>query len=125
MRYLKIRPEYLVSDATFNFDIFVEVGGKIVLYRSKDYPITRQQIEDIVAKERSGLYIGGDQEKNLHEHMERNLTKILGNEKIPERERAKVLYDCSSTVIKDVLEDPGPATTSGVCNPWPPIRWTF
>ncbi|MCH9031547.1 MAG: HD domain-containing protein [candidate division Zixibacteria bacterium] len=90
-----------------NFDLYVQVDrNKLSLYRSAALPFTEATMRRLIEHGVTTLYIDGSSRKEYQIYMEENLAEILRSPDLPEAKKASILYDTSTELIRDVLENP-------------------
>ncbi|MBN1211927.1 MAG: HD domain-containing protein [candidate division Zixibacteria bacterium] len=105
----KFLPIYLDSirvDSVLDFDLFIKVNNQLVLYRSADLPFTERTRQKLVENKVDRLYITNDNRARYQIYIEKNLDKILTDTKIREDKKAGILYETSTSLVRDVLNNP-------------------
>jgi len=105
----KFMPIYLESlrlDSVLDFDLYIKVNNQLVLYRSENLPFTDRTLRKLVDNRLDRLYIAFDNKRNYQRYIEKNLDKILADPKVQEEKKANILYDTSTNLVKDVLNNP-------------------
>ncbi|MCX6826085.1 MAG: HD domain-containing protein [candidate division Zixibacteria bacterium] len=105
-QYLPIYMESLRIDTVLNFDLYIKIGGEMVLYRSADLPFTERTRDKLVANKVLRLHVSSISRGKYQKYIEQNLDKILTDQQVPEEKKAGILYDTSRALMKDVLENP-------------------
>jgi len=105
----KFLPIYLDSirvDSVLDFDLFIKVNNQLVLYRSADLPFTERTRQKLIDNKVDRLYITNDNRARYQIYIEKNLDKILTDTKIREEKKAGILYETSTSLVRDVLNNP-------------------
>ena len=97
----KFRPYSFVD-----FDLFMKVKNKLVLYRNKNLTITSEDINKLKDNKVEVLYIKKSDKKKYREYIEKNLEKILENPEIDTKIKASYLYESAVNVVEDVFKHP-------------------
>ncbi len=106
---VKFMPIYLESirvDSVLGFDLYITVNGQMVLYRASDMPFTERTRQKLMDNRVDRLFITDDNQGQYQRYIEKNLDKILADPAVPEIKKAGILYQTSTTLVKDVLENP-------------------
>ncbi len=105
----KFMPIYLESirlDSVLDFDLYILVNGQLVLYRSANLPFTDRTLRKLVDNKINRLFIAFESKANYQRYIEDNLDKILTDPKVEEKKKAGILYETSTSLVKDVLSNP-------------------
>lgn len=104
--YLPIQVESLRIDKVLNFDIYINTGRELVLYRSKSLPFRESSRAKLEENHVTNVYIPSEARGAYQSYIEENLPEILKDPKVPEVKKASILYETSQTLVKDVLANP-------------------
>lgn len=104
--FLPIQVESLRLDKILNFDIYIDTGPELVLYRSRQLPFTEKYRRKLLENKVEQIFIRSDARAAYQQYIEENLPEILKDPEIPEVKKATMLYDTSKTLVKDVLSNP-------------------
>ncbi len=104
--YLSIQIESLRLDKVLDFDIYINTGRGLILYRSKQLPFSEKCRQKLADNKVSHIYIRSDARAAYQRYIEENLQDILKDPKIPEVKKATLLYDTSKSLVKEVLSNP-------------------
>jgi len=102
-------PIYLDSirvDSVLDFELYIQVNKQLVLYRSPDLPFTDKTRQKLLDNNVERLYIAFENKARYQRYIEKNLDKILADPHIQEEKKAGILYDTSTNLVKDVLNNP-------------------
>ncbi|MEE8577819.1 MAG: HD domain-containing phosphohydrolase [candidate division Zixibacteria bacterium] len=105
-KYLPIFLDSLRIDSVLDFDLYIQVNGRLVLYRSADLPFTDRTKAKLVDNKVDRLFITNENRSHYQRYIETNLDKILEDSSVPEEKKAGILYDTSTNLVKDVLANP-------------------
>ena len=108
--YLPITLSSLRSDTIINCDVYLLVNmnsaSRYILYCKGNTVFENGKKELLVRKNINRLFISrGDQQKYF-EYLESNLQNIMSDEKIPPYERAQIVHDAATNMVKDLFTDP-------------------
>ncbi len=105
----KFMPIYLESlrvDSVLDFDLYLSLNHQLVLYRSPDLPFTERTRQKLLENKVDRLYVPFQNRDKYQRYIEQNLDKILADPSIQEERKAGILYDTSTNLVKDVLNNP-------------------
>ncbi|RME24384.1 MAG: hypothetical protein D6800_08770, partial [Candidatus Zixiibacteriota bacterium] len=105
----KYQPIYLDSlrvDSVLDFDLYLKVGGQLVLYRSANLAFTDKTRQKLLDNRVDRLYITIENKKQYQRYIEKNLSHILHDPTISESKKSSILYETSTTLVQDVLASP-------------------
>jgi len=105
-KYLPVYLESLRVDTILSFDLFIKIGGEMVLYRSADLPFTERTRMKLLDNKVSRLFISGKARHKYQKYIEQNLDKILIDNTVTEDKKAGILYDTSKSLMQEVLDNP-------------------
>jgi len=104
--YLPVYLDALRLDTVLDFDLFLEVQGKLVLYREKNLPFTEKYRKSLLEHRVSRLYVPLNARKKYQRYIEASLDKIIADDEIPEPSKAQIIYDTSKNLVQEVFENP-------------------
>ena len=105
----KFIPIYLDSirvDSVLDFDLYIEVDKRLVLYRSADLAFTDRTRQKLLDNKVEQLYVSFESKAKYQQYIEKNLDKILKDPSIQEVRKAGILYETSAGLVKNVLDNP-------------------
>lgn len=105
-KYLPIYLDSIRVDSVLDFDLYLNVNGSLVLYRSADLPFTDRTRQKLIENRVDRVFITTENKPKYQRYIERNLGKILVDPDIQEEKKAGILYETSTTLVKDVLSNP-------------------
>ncbi len=106
MFYIPIFLESLRIDSILNFDLYLNVSKNLILYRSADLPFTEETRQKLLENKIDRLYITSESKRNYQIYIEKNLSKILLDQDIKEEKKAGILYETSTSLVREILDDP-------------------
>jgi putative nucleotidyltransferase with HDIG domain len=104
--YLPIYLESLRIDSVLEFDLYIKIGKEMILYRSSNLPFTENTLQKLLENKVSHLFVPHKSRDKYQIYIEKNLDKILEDNKVPDEKKAGILYETSQNLMKDVLEKP-------------------
>ena len=105
-KFLPIYLDSLRVDSVLDFDLFIQVNSQLVLYRSADLPFTERTRQKLLDNRIDRLYITNENRNKYQIYIEQNLDKILEDTSILEEKKAGILYETTTSLVKDVLSNP-------------------
>ncbi|MDD3731898.1 MAG: HD domain-containing protein [candidate division Zixibacteria bacterium] len=105
-KFLPIYLDSLRVDSVLDFDLYIKVNNQLVLYRSADLPFTERTRQKLIDNRVERLFITNENRANYQIYIEKNLDKILTDTRIREEKKAGILYETSTNLVKDVLNNP-------------------
>jgi len=104
--YFPIHLESLRIDSHLNFDLYLKNANKVVLFRASNMPFTEKTKATLLENGVSELYTATGNRHSYQKYIETNIKKIIRDNSINEATKGKIIYDCSTQLVKDVLDKP-------------------
>ena len=104
--FLTIYLETLRVDSVPDFDLFIDKGGQLILYRASKLPFTEKARATLVENGVSKLYVSVDEQHRYQTYVEANIGEILNDTSIEEVTKAGIVYDSAKLLVKEVLRNP-------------------
>ncbi len=104
--YLPVAVESLRVDKILRFDIYVQVGRELMLYRSMSLPFTEANLAKLRENRVQQIYIPYASRHAYQQYLEENLPELLKDPNVAEIKKAEILYDTSKALIKEVFANP-------------------
>ncbi len=105
-RYIPVYLDSLRIDTVLNFNLYIKIGGDMVLYRSADLPFSERTRLKLIDNKVERLFVSGKSREKYQKYIEQNLDKILIDKKVTQEKKAGILYETSKKLMKDVLDNP-------------------
>jgi len=105
-QYTPIFLDSIRVDSVLDFDLYIRVNHRFVLYRSADLPFTDVTRQKLIENHVDRLYISDECKEKYQKYIEQNLGKILTDPQVKEDKKAGILYETSTNLVKDVLSNP-------------------
>lgn len=105
-KYLPVYLDSIRVDSVLDFDLYLNVNGSLVLYRSADLPFTDRTRQKLIENKVDRVFITTENKPKYQRYIEKNLGKILVDPDIQEEKKAGILYETSTNLVKDVLSNP-------------------
>ncbi len=106
IKHIPILLESLRLDSVLDFDLYLKVDSNFILYRSADLPFNDYTRKNLIENNVSKLYITDTSRGRYQQYIENNLPKILNDPNVQEEKKANILYETSTELVRDVLENP-------------------
>jgi len=106
IKHIPILLESLRLDSILDFDLYMKVDNSFVLYRSADLPFNDYTRQSLLENKVNHLFITSESKDRYQRYIENNLPKILIDPTVQEEKKANILYETSTEIVKDVLENP-------------------
>jgi putative nucleotidyltransferase with HDIG domain len=106
LSYMAIYLDAIRVDSVLDFDLYIKVNNAPVLYRSSNLPFTERTREKLLENRVDRLYISSDNQTKYQRYIEKNLDRILADPHIEEEKKAGILYQTSTNLVREVLENP-------------------
>lgn len=105
-KFLPVILDSLRVDTILEFDLYIKVSSELVLYRSANLPFTEKTRHKLLDNRVDRLYVTFESKAKYQRYIEANLDKILEDPFVHEEKKAAILYDTSTSLVKDVLANP-------------------
>ena len=106
IKHIPILLESLRLDSVLDFDLYLKVDSNYVLYRSADLPFNDYTRQNLIENKVVQLFITDSSRSRYQRYIENNLPKILNDPNVQEEKKANILYETSTELVKDVLDNP-------------------
>ncbi len=104
--FLPIYLEALRLDTVVDFDLYINIGGDLILYRASDLPFTEKTRATLLENNVKKLYVSVDSRGRYQKYIEAHINHILVDNTIGEVAKAGIVYDSAKLLIRDVLANP-------------------
>lgn len=105
-KYLAILLDSIRVDTVLDFDLHIKVNDNLVLYRSADLPFTEENRQKLLENKVDRLFVTSENRDKYQKYIEKNLALILDDPAVNEIQKATILYETSTNLVKDVLSNP-------------------
>lgn len=109
--FTPINIEKINPNSVINFDLYIKMGRKFVLYKNRHLLIDREDIGRLLHNAVDTLFIHIKDKKNFRTYLEDNVENLLKSEDVPIQKKAEILHDSAINVVEDIFDNPrsGPA----------------
>ena len=103
---MAVRPTTFSVDQILSFDLYRSTGGRITLYRSREYPFTAEDLKQLIDSGCQELYVPESQRDLFYDHTRRRLPRLLDDATIPLEEKLEILSETSVNILGRMLDNP-------------------
>ena len=108
--FLPVNSSSLRTDTTVGCDLYLLVETKsenrYVLYCRGEAVFDNNKREKLLEKDISRLFIKKDDQQNYYKYLESNFQDIISDTKISSDEKAEIVYNTATNLLKDLFDDP-------------------
>ncbi|MFH1739441.1 MAG: HD-GYP domain-containing protein [bacterium] len=79
---------------------------KIVLFRAKEKPFTREMAVDLAKDGCEVLYVPRTQQNLVEEYLQQNLSSVAQDKSLPLQHRTEVVYATTTAIMQSVFDEP-------------------
>ncbi len=101
--FLRISPETLGGGNVQGFAVYIERGGRMVLFVSERERFTGDHARALARSGTEHVFIQAAQLAAFHSHLEKRLPRVLGDASVSLEKRARVLYDASVSIVREAF----------------------
>jgi len=102
--YFKVSPMMLFPGTLGKFSVYLKQGpSAYVLYTSAEERFTERHRKTLYENGVEEVFVLSEHRDTYEEYVEENLGAILLNENIPIKERSRVFYDASTSIVKEIF----------------------
>lgn len=87
-------------------DLFLYYQGQYLLFRPKNFFWKKEDVTKLEGFGVKHLYIQCRNEQEHHQFLENNLTRIIKEPRISNKEKSKILYEASATILEGIYKNP-------------------
>jgi putative nucleotidyltransferase with HDIG domain len=102
--FFPVPPLMLFPRTRGDFAVYLKQDGLYVLYTKAKDIFTEQTRQRLFESGVDQVYVLQENKEEYQQYVEKNLGKILGDSNVPDKERARVFYDASLSVVKEAME---------------------
>ena len=111
MILLKVNLEWLSFNRSYDFDLFIFINDQYVLLCRKKLNLTQEMTKKI---KRKNLFIDARDSQHFQAYMEENIGDIIRDSAKPIREKSEAVYNVSTNLVNDLLNEPKAANINKV-----------
>jgi putative nucleotidyltransferase with HDIG domain len=104
--YLPVYLDSLRPDTVPPFDLFLDNGSDMVLYRSACTPFSDENRQTLLDRNVSRLYVASSDRRTYYRYLEDHLKSVVSDTGIKESVRAGIIYDSARFLVEDLFARP-------------------
>ncbi len=105
-QYFPIILESLVINYLMNFEMYIKMDERQVLYRGLRLPFREQDRDRLVSNRVKELYVPETYRKEYFTYLESHMKILIDNKDVPSEKKANIIYAASTNLVQDVLDAP-------------------
>jgi putative nucleotidyltransferase with HDIG domain len=105
-QYLPIYLDSLRPDTVPAFDLYLDKGTDMVLYRSACTPFSEESRQSLLENNITRLYVAAHDQRAYSRYLEDNLRAVASDTSIKESIRAGIIYDSARFLVEDLFAKP-------------------
>lgn len=105
-KFIPIILDSLRVDSVLEFELYLNNNGNLILYRSPNMPFTEKTRQKLLENRVDRLFITAEDRASYQRYIEQNLQVVLKDPLIEGTRKAEILYDTSTNLVQEVLENP-------------------
>jgi len=105
-QYLPIYLDSLRPDTVPAFNLYLENGSDMVLYRSACTPFSEDIRQSLLENNVTRLYVAAYDQRSYSRYLEDNLRAVASDSSIKESVRAGIIYDSARFLVEDLFAKP-------------------
>ena len=105
-RYIPLPIESLKLDTVIEFDIYLKLKDKYILYREANLPFDENSKQKLVDHKVKEIFVDKCDKKKFFSYIEKNINQIVADKTIPPEKKSQILYETSKEVVIDLFENP-------------------
>jgi len=104
--FLVIHLESLRVNSLLEFDLYIDNGSELVLYRNALLPFTDKNRRSLLENNIKHLYVSSSMKELYQRYIEDNIKDIINDDSIVEAVKASIVYDSANLLVREVLNKP-------------------
>ncbi len=107
IEYIGIPLKSMRTDAVLEAQLFIKIGpDRFVKYRDTNLDFDEDVRRRLYENRHTHLYLKTDNLESINKYIEANLKIVLSNASLQPRDKAEVLQDATSFIVREILIDP-------------------
>lgn len=108
--YFSVSPLLLFPQSRGDFGVYLRLKDRYMLWAHPDEPFSAQNLKNLSANGVEEVYVLTAHREQFEAYLERNLGTVLNDDATPMAARAKVFYNASVGLVRDVFQNRLPAS---------------
>ena len=104
--FLVIHLESLRVNSILEFDLYIDNGSELVLYRNALMPFTEKNRQSLLDNNIRQLYVSSSMRDMYQRYIEQNIKEIIDDDSIEDTVKAGIVYDSANLLVREVLSKP-------------------
>jgi len=104
--YFPVQLDSLRLDSLLDFALYLKVRNQYVLFRAEHLQFSEQTRSELLSNKVHTLYLKKEARPHYLRYVEKHLTSILRDPSLTEERKAQLVYDTSTNLLQEVLENP-------------------
>jgi len=104
--YFPIQLDSIRVDSLLNFELYMKMRNEYVLYRAADLQFSERTRQDLLSNNVHTLFLKREARRPYLRYVEKHMPDVLRDAKLPEERKAQLVYDVSTNLLTEILEDP-------------------
>ena len=105
-QYHPIYLDTLRVDSVLDFDLYIDNGSDVVLYRAAKLPFAEDNRRHLLENSVAMLYVAGADQRSYQRYLESNLETIVADKSVDESVRAGIVYESAKFLVEDIFNRP-------------------
>lgn len=105
-KYFPIQLDTIRIDSLLDFELYLKVRKQYVLFRAAHLEFTERTRGELLANNLHTLHLKKEARGHYLRYVERHMTSILRDPSLTEERKAQLVYETSTNLLQDVLENP-------------------
>jgi len=105
-QYLPVYLDILRVDTVLDFDLYIDNGNNVVLYRAANLPFDETNRQHLLENNITRLYVSSTDKWTYQQYLEANLDTIVSDPGIKESVRAGIVYESAKCLVEDLFAKP-------------------
>lgn len=104
--YFPIQLDSIRMDSLLDFEVYLKIRNQYVLFRAAHLQFSERTRGELLSNKVHTLYLKKEARGHYLRYVERHLTDILRDSSLTEERKAQLVYETSTNLLQDVLENP-------------------
>ncbi len=108
--YLPVNSNSLRTDTKIGCDLYllvkIDTGNRYILYCRENAVFDNYKRENLLEKNINKLFIFKEDQQKYYEYVENNFQDIIADTRVPSDEKANIVHNTATSIIKDLFQDP-------------------